>query len=199
MKEAFINNSMNVIKKYYPEYDDVKLAELKYGLLGLYLLISKSIIIFGIAIFLGIFKELLIFTIIYNFIRLPSFGMHAPKSWICLLASTTVFIISTYLCVYILIPINIKVILGIIGIMLMCKNSPADTAKKPIVNPKRRMIYKIISTIMAIIFVICAIIIDNTFLSNAFILALLIQCVLTAPTTYKICGESYDNYKSYQP
>ena len=61
------------------------------------------------------------------------------------------------------------------------------------------MIYKIISTIMAIIFVICAIIIDNTFLSNAFILALLIQCVLTAPTTYKICGESYDNYKSYQP
>lgn len=199
MKEAFINNSMNVIKKYYPEYDEVKLAELKYGLLGLYLLISKSIIIFGIALFLGIFKELLIFTLIYNFIRLPSFGMHAPKSWICLVASTTVFILASYLSANTFIPINVKVIFGIVGIILMYKNSPADTAKKPIVNPKRRMVYKIISIIIAIVFVICSIIIDSNFLSNAFILALLIQCVLTAPTTYKICGESYDNYKSYQP
>ena len=96
MKAVFINNSMSLIKKYYPEYSDVKLEELKYGLLGLYLLITKSIIIFGIAIFLGIFKELLIFTIIYNILRAPSFGMHASKSWICLVASTTIFILSTY-------------------------------------------------------------------------------------------------------
>ena len=69
MKEAFISNSMNIIKKYYPDYSEVKLAELRYGLLGLYLLITKSIIIFAIAYFLGIFKELLIFTLIYNLIR----------------------------------------------------------------------------------------------------------------------------------
>ena len=66
MKEVFINNSMNLIQKYYPNYSETKLAELKYGLLGLYLMITKSIVIFGIALYLGIFKELLIFTIIYN-------------------------------------------------------------------------------------------------------------------------------------
>ena len=49
MKEVFINNSMNLIHKYYPNYSEEKLAELKYGLLGLYLMITKSIIIFGIA------------------------------------------------------------------------------------------------------------------------------------------------------
>lgn len=199
MKEAFINNSMNIIKKYYPNYSEVKLEELKYGLLGLYLLITKSIIIFAIAFFLGIFKELLIFTLIYNLIRLPSFGIHASKSWICLVASTSVFILSTYLCSKVIIPINFKVILGIIGIILICKNSPADTAKKPIVSPKRRKIYKTISTLVAITFVICSIIINNDFLANSFIIALLIQCVITAPTTYKICGETYDNYKTYQP
>ena len=86
-----------MIQKYYPNYSEVKLAELKYGLLGLYLMISKSIIIFSIAIFLGIFKELLIFTVIYNIIRAPSFGMHASKSWICLVASTSIFILLTYL------------------------------------------------------------------------------------------------------
>ena len=199
MKAVFINNSMSLIKKYYPEYSDVKLEELKYGLLGLYLLITKSIIIFGIAIFLGIFKELLIFTIIYNILRAPSFGMHASKSWICLVASTTIFILSTYLSVNVLIPINVKIILGIIGTILIFKNSPADTKKRPIVCPRRRKIYKYISTVIAIFFTIASIIISDKFLSNSFILALLIQCVFTSPTMYKICGEPYDNYKSYQP
>ena len=199
MKAVFINNSMSLIKKYYPEYSDVKLEELKYGLLGLYLLITKSIIIFGIAIFLGIFKELLIFTIIYNILRVPSFGMHASKSWICLVASTTIFILSTYLSANTSIPINIKIIFGIIGIMLIFKNSPADTKKRPIVSPKRRKIYKLISTMIATAFAVASIVINNTFLSNAFILSLLIQCVFTSPTMYKICGEPYDNYKSYQP
>lgn len=199
MKEAFIDNSMNIIKKYYPDYSEVKLAELKYGLLGLYLLISKSIIIFGIALILGIFKELLIFTLIYNLIRLPSFGIHASKSWICLVASTTVFILSAYLSSVIIIPINLRVMLGLIGIVLINKNAPADTAKKPIISLKRRFIYKTLSTLVAIIFVICSLIIENSFLANSFILALLIQCVITAPTTYKLCGETYDNYKSYRP
>ena len=197
MKEAFINSSMNMIQKYYPNYSEVKLAELKYGLLGLYLMISKSIIIFSIAIFLGIFKELLIFTVIYNIIRAPSFGMHASKSWICLVASTSIFILLTYLSLNVTIPINIKLIIGIIGIIFMYKNSPADTAKKPIVSLKRRKIYKTNSTLLAIIFVICSLIIDNNFLSNSFILSLVLQNIFISPTTYKIFNEPYDNYKTY--
>ena len=198
MKEVFINNSINIIHKYYPNYSEERLDELKYGLLGLYLMITKSIIIFGIALYIGIFKELLIFTIIYNILRAPSFGIHASKSWICLVSSATIFITSTYLSANIVIPININIILGIIGIILIYKNSPADTAKRPIVNPKRRRVYKLISTTIAILFVIMSLLIENIFFANAFILSLLIQCVFTAPTTYKICGEPYDNYKSYQ-
>ncbi len=199
MKEVFINNSMSLIQKYYPNYSEEKLAELKYGLLGLYLMISKSIIIFGIALYLNIFKELLIFTIIYNILRAPSFGMHASKSWICLVSSASIFILSTYLSINIHIPINIKLIFGILGIIFIYKNSPADTKKKPIISPKRRRIYKTISTIIAIAFVIISLIISNNFLSNAFIFSLLIQCIFTSPTMYKICGEPYNNYKNYQP
>lgn len=199
MKEVFINNSMNLIQKYYPNYSETKLAELKYGLLGLYLMITKSIVIFGIALYLGIFKELLIFTIIYNILRAPSFGIHASKSWICLVSSASIFIFFTYLSATISIPINIKTIIGIIGIILMYKNSPADTAKKPIVSPKRRKIYKIISTFIAIIFTVLSIVIDNNFLTNSFIFSLILQNIMIAPTTYKLFGEPYDNYKSYQP
>lgn len=198
MKEAFINNSLKIIKTYYPQYSNEKMEELKYGLLGLYLLITKSIIIFAIAIYLKIFKELLIFTIAYNIIRMPSFGMHAPKSWICLVSSTTIFIFSSFLCKSIIIPINFKIILGIIGIILIHKNSPADTKKRPIINKKRRKIYKIISTSLAITYSVLSILINQNFLANVFIISLLLQCVFTSKTIYKMCKEPYDNYKNYQ-
>ena len=46
-------------------YDEVKLAEIQYGLEGIYITISKFLIISIVAIVLGIFKESLIFTLIY--------------------------------------------------------------------------------------------------------------------------------------
>ena len=50
--------------------------------------------------------------------------------------------------------IYVKTIIGIICIGFMFKNAPADTHKRPIVSKKRRHIYKLISTIVAIVMVI---------------------------------------------
>lgn len=199
MKELVVGCSMDLIKKQYPQYDETKLAEIKYGLASIYITISKTIVICAIAYILGILKELIIFTVIYNVIRMPSFGLHATKSWICLVSSTLIFIGSTYLCSIVIMPLLLKIILGIVGILLIFKNSPADTEKKPIVNPKRRLAYKIISTVIAIIFVILSLTIPDNFLSNSFIIALIIQCFMTDKLTYKIFGLPYDNYKNYQP
>ena len=198
MKELVIGYSMDLIKKQYPQYNEVKLAEIKYGLASIYITISKTIVICAIAYILGILKELIIFTVIYNIIRMPSFGMHATKSWVCLVSSTLIFIGSTYLCSIVVITLLPKIILGIVGVLLIFKNSPADTKKKPIVNPKRRLAYKIISTVIAIIFVILSIIIPDNFLSNSFIFALIIQCFMTSKAIYKLFGLPYDNYKNYQ-
>ena len=65
MKNYIINNTMNYILKY-NNYDEIKQEELKYGLVGIYLLISKLIVILILSIILGIFKEVIIFTIIYE-------------------------------------------------------------------------------------------------------------------------------------
>lgn len=199
MKELFVGSSMNLIKTNYPQYSEEKLAEIKYGLASIYITISKTIVIGTIAFILGILKELIIFTVIYNLLRMTSFGMHATKSWICLVSSTLIFIGSAYLCTMVTIPMLPKFILGIIGILLIFKNSPADTAKKPIINPKRRLVYKFTSTFTATIFVILSITIPNTFLSNSFIFALIIQCFITSKAIYKLFGLPYDNYKNYQP
>ena len=72
MKKIVVENMMNLIKNN-GQYSDEKLAEIKYGLEGLYLTFSKLIVIFLLAYLLGVIKEVLIFLIIYNVIRTTSF------------------------------------------------------------------------------------------------------------------------------
>lgn len=196
MKKFIMNKCMNYIKNK-TDYNDTKLAEIKYGLEGIYLTVSKLIIIFSLAIILGIFKEMIIYMIIYNILRMPSFGLHATKSWICLLSSTILFIGIPYLCIYLSIPIYIKIIIGILGISFMFKNAPADTKKKPIVNKKRRKVYKIISTLLAIIFCFLSIIIKDNLISNCFLLALVMQNLMISPIVYRIFKLPYNNYITF--
>lgn len=198
MREYIINNSLNLIKKNNPDYSEEKMEILEYGLTGLYIFISKSIIIFTIAYFLGILKELIIFMIIYNAIRSVSFGLHATSSTVCLIASAITFLLATFISKNFVLPIWFKIIFGLIGIILIFKNSPADTEKKPIVSPKRRLVYKSLSTIVAIIMVICSFIFDDIFIANSCTIALIIQCVMISPITYKLTNQKYNNYKYYQ-
>ena len=196
MKKIVINHWMNIIKKY-KNFDDVKLAEIEYGLTAIYLTISKLIIITLISLILGIFKEMIMFLIIYNILRIFSFGIHATKSWICLLFSATAFIGLPIICTKIIISNSVKLVAGIIGCLLMLKNSPADTKKKPIVNPKRRIFYKLISTSLSIIYVIISLIINNSFISNCLLFNLILQNITISPITYKIFKQPYNNYKEF--
>ena len=197
MKDYIINNTINFICKY-NDYNETKLEELKYGLVSIYLLISKLIIITIISILLGIFKEMAIFTLIYIPIRAVSFGLHASKSWICLLFSSLVFIGGPIISINITIPIIFKCVLSIIFIILMYKNSPADTHKRPIINKKRRLFFKYSSVIITIIYSFIMLFINNNFISNCLFFVLLVQNILISPCTYRIFKMPYDNYKNYK-
>ena len=196
MKKLIMNYTMNIIKKN-SDYDEEKLAVIKYGLEGLYLTITKLIVIFLLAYILNIFKEVIIFLLIYNVIRTTSFGLHATKSWICLLSSTLIFIGFPIVCKYIHLTNDFKVILGLILILFIYKNSPADTHKRPIVNPKRRMFFKYCSTFIAIMFIFCSILINDNFISNCFIFSLFVQSFMIAPSVYKLFNLPYNNYLTY--
>lgn len=196
MKKFIMNKCMSYIKKN-TDYDEIKLKEIRYGLEGIYLTISKLIIIFTLSIILGIFKQMIIYMLIYNILRMPSFGLHATKSWICLLSSTILFIGIPYLCIFLSIPISLKIIIGILGICFMLKNAPADTKKKPIVSKKRRKVYKILSTILTIIFALLAILIKDNFISNCLIFSIIMQNLMISPTVYKIFKLPYNNYITF--
>ena len=166
MKELVIGKSINLIRKNSPDYSEEQLEIIEYGLTGLYLTISKTIVIFAIALVLGILKEVIIFTIIYNIIRATSFGLHATKSWICLVSSSIIFLTVPFIATNIVLPVWSRILIGLICALFIFKNSPADTEKRPIVNPKRRRIYKLLSTFIAVTFVILSIIWFDSFLKN---------------------------------
>lgn len=197
MKDLIINSSLKYIKNNNPDFDKDKIEVIEYGLVSMYLLISKLIIITLIAWMIGIVKELFIFTFLYNLIRMPSFGLHASKSWICLVVSTIMFLGVPIICMNIVISNSLKSAIGIIFTIFIFKNSPADTHKRPIANPKRRSFFKICSTIISVIFVGLSIYVNDNFLSNCLIAVIGCQTLFISPTVYKIFKLPYNNYKNY--
>ena len=151
MKKYVVNKCLNLIRKY-RNISNNEEAVIRYGLEGIYLTITKTIVILIIAAILGYFIESIIFTIIYALLRSFSFGIHAKKSWMCWISSIIIFVLIPIIAKEIIINFYIKYIIGIIGAILIFKNSPADTEKRPIVNSKRRLRLKITSTIIALIY-----------------------------------------------
>ena len=197
MKKLILDKCINIVKQN-NDYDETKLAEIRYGLEGIYLTITKILIISTISLILGIFKEFLIFLGIYTIIRTTSFGLHASKSWICLITSTLFFIGFPLLSIYTTLNTTLKIIIGIISTIGICLFSPADTVKRPIINKTRRKIYKILSTIISIIYLILSIKIKNNYISNCLIYSTILQNILISPITYKLFNMPYNNYKTYK-
>ena len=196
MKNYVLNKALNIVNNKY-NYSQTKLEEIRYGLEGIYLTITKSIVIFSIAFIFGILKELLIFLLFFNILRFTAFGIHAKNSIICLIYSSLIFLLLPVIAKYLVINKIVKIISFIIIIILIGKYAPADTEKRPIVSPKRRQTYKIISIIISISYMIISLSINNNFISNSLLLSLLLELIMINPLTYKIYKQPYNNYKTY--
>ena len=197
MKKLILEKCMNLITTYNKDLSEKDKDKIKYGLEGLYLTITKLIFII-ISIILGIFKEVILLLLTFNGIRLTAFGVHAKRSIDCLISSSLFFILTPYICINLTIPILIKEIMFIPLVVMIGILAPADTQKRPLINKKKRTIYKVLSIIISIIYMTLSIVIKNNTLSNCFIFALFIQIIIMLPITYKIFGVSYNNYKNYE-
>ena len=197
MKKRFLTYSTGLIKKYYPETDDIKMEEYAYNLEGFYLTITKMLVIFPLAIIFGVIKELLIILLAFNILRAQAHGLHATKSWICLLSSSIVFILVPLIAKTIKIQFIYKIIINIIGLLLIGIYAPADTVKAPIIKTERRKKYKINSIIYTVILIIISLLIKDSTISNLIIFTIWIEVFLILPITYKIFHLSYNNYIEY--
>ena len=197
MKKYILRKCMKLVNKSCPSYNDEKLLEIEYGLEGMYLTITKCIILFIVALILGIFKEMIIIMLLYNGLRAFGFGLHATKSWICLVSSLIMFIGVTLIVIYVVIPLYIKVLILIICVSCFYLYAPADTEKHPLIKKRKRLILKITSIIVVIIYSFMCLYIDNSFVSNAILASILMETIIIVPITYKIFNLPYNNYKNY--
>ena len=198
MKEVFLNHTMNFIVRNasnQKELSEEEKEKLSYGLEGIYMTITKLIIVFLIALALGFIKEFIITLIFFNIIRFPGCGFHASKSIVCLISSTALILGLPYLFTNIEIGLNIKIILCLVSIITFIICAPADTEKRPLTNKKKRIIRKICASCLSIIYSAIVIWFNGTLISNLLISALLIETILISPIMYLLFNEPYRNYK----
>lgn len=194
MKELVVNSMVNYITKY-EYYSKKDVNRLRYGLEGIYLTLTKLIIIFLMSVILRSFKETLIVLILFNVIRYFGFGFHAGKSWQCLLLSIFNFIFIPLIFKNLQLSLKANIIIGIICTIIFLIFAPADTVKRPLVTAKKRFIRKILTVATSISYIIIMMLANSQYLSNLIISSLIIMVILVSPITYWLFGQPYNNYK----
>lgn len=195
MKEKFIASVVNLAKRK-KEYTEEEVAIMRYALEGIYLTFTKILVITLIAALLGLFKEYIWFVLLYTPIRSVSFGWHANTTKQCWVVSILAFILIPYTFNIITINRITKIILLTFSIFIFALYSPADTKKRPIVNKKRRLMFKVASLIITLVYC-CYSFKHSNLISNLMIASLLYQSLLINPLIYKITHQEFNNYKTY--
>lgn len=195
MKEKFIASVVNLAKRK-KEYTEEEVAIMRYALEGIYLTFTKILFITLIAALLGLFKEYIWFVLLYTPIRSVSFGWHANTTKECWVVSILAFILIPYIFSIITINEITKIILLTFSILGFVLYSPADTKKRPIVNKKRRLMFKVASLIITLVYC-CYSFKHSNLISNLMIASLLYQSLLINPLIYKITHQEFNNYKTY--
>jgi len=196
-KKFILDKSIAIIKDNYKEYDDDKIDEIKYGLEATYLSLTKTVVILFIAFLLGIFKESILVLLFFNGLRLTGFGIHAKESWMCWVSSSIVFLGIPLLCIYVNTSLIIQYIIMFVSILCFLLYAPADTVKRPLIRKNKRIKFKILTLIIAFIYVLTFFYIENTFLKNVIVYSMFLEAVLIHPLTYRVFKLPYKNYERY--
>ena len=194
MKERFIKSTINFLTRY-NNYSSEEIKKLQYGLEGIYLTITKTLIILFLGLLLGILSKVIIVLIFFNIIRYFLFGFHAEKSFECLILSIFNFILIPFVFLQINTSLFVKLTICILSLLCFLAFAPADTPKRPLKDKKKRVLRKVLTMLVGTIYTIFAIIFKNHYISDLIVCSLIISVIVVNPLTYMIFGQTYNNYK----
>lgn len=195
MKDKILNSCINFLQRY-NNYSKKDLLKLRYGLEGIYLTITKLVIILLLSLILGIFKEVILVIIFFNLIRFFGFGFHAEKSSQCLIMSIINFVFIPFLLLKTPGFLSINLIVSCFCIINFILFAPADTIKRPLYSKRKRITRKVLTTAVAVIYIILIVILDNHDISSILLSSLIIQTIMVNPLTYLLAKQPYNNYKN---
>lgn len=186
MKEKIVNSLMIKIRAG-NNYDDVKLEEIRYGLLGMYSLITKTSTIILLSFILGFIKEFMIFLIFYSILRSVSFGCHAKSNVQCWIFSTILLLGIPYLFSILSFTNLVKNIIWLVCFINFLIFSPADTDKRPMINKMRKLKFKFITLLICCVYILLI----NKFscISNLILAAMILESLLVNPLGYILMGQ----------
>ncbi len=197
IKKFIIDKSLETVSSIYPEYDNVKLNEIRYGLESIYLSLTKIVVILFITLILGIFKEAVMLLLFFNGLRMTAFGLHAKESWQCWISSSILFIGFPYICIYVHFSSYVYYTMMVLSMICFLLYAPADTKKRPLVKKNRRLKFKILTMIIGLIYIFIFFKTDSLVIKNIITSSMLIESVLIHPLTYKVFHLPYKNYEKY--
>ena len=155
MRDKVVNNIMNRIeKKYNNKYDEVKLLEIKYGLSGLYTIFTKTFVILLIAIILNMLNYFFVFLLFYILLRSVGYGTHAESNFQCWIFSILLMLGLPYIFNILELGTITKIIIWIVCFINYIIFCPADTEKRPMINKKRKLKFKLSIIVLSLIYLV---------------------------------------------
>ncbi|MCI1945232.1 accessory gene regulator B family protein [Clostridium luticellarii] len=165
----FITCLVKKISESNPEFSELELKKMEYGLVCTFDEITKLIPYFIIFWIFSLQNYYIIALLFFCPIRLFSGGYHAKTYWGCFFISFIVFYIIVTAGKYIILNnISVTFLLGI-SFTLICIFSPVDNINKKIKSEHRRKQLKYYSILTTISLIIICYFIPNQFLSTAVI------------------------------
>lgn len=187
MKDKVVNYFLEKIKKRNPDLNDIKLEELRYGLIAIYTFVTKTIVIVLLSIYLDFFKDFLLFLIFYGLLRSLGFGTHAQSNIMCWAYSTILLLGIPYLFTLLNLSLVIKCIIWSICLLNFIIFCPADTEKRPMINKVRKLKFKIGILLLCLIYLI--LIFKVEFIANLILASMVLESLLTNPLGYILMGQ----------
>ncbi|MBP2031889.1 accessory gene regulator B [Clostridium algifaecis] len=165
----FITCLVKKISESNPQFSNLELKKMEYGLVCTFDEITKFVPYFFIFWLFSLQKYYLVALMFFCPIRLFSGGYHAKTYWGCFFISFIIFGIIIILGKYISIAKNLLIILTVASLVLICIFSPVDNINKRIKSQERRLKLKHLSIIVTLLLSIACYFIPNKFLNTAVI------------------------------
>lgn len=160
--------------------------------------ISKLIVVYVLAIVLGVIWQTLAVNIAFMVIKRCSFGVHALSNTVCTLVCVVAFVAVPWFTYGMGIGnIAVACIFAYV-IAVLYRYAPADTKRRPLVGVNTRARLKRNAVISGLVLMGAALLIPDGSIKLMLALGAVFQTVAILPITYKILKRSEKNYEKYE-
>lgn len=167
--DAFIGSIVKKISETNPQFSDLELKKMEYGLLCIFDEITKIIPYFIIFWLLSLEKYYIVILIFFCPIRLFSGGYHAKTYWGCFFISFIIFLGMIIIGKYVSFNTSIIITSLIVSLILVCIFAPVDNVNKRIKSKEWRLKLKYISIAITLSLSVLCYFAPHRFLSTAVI------------------------------